>query len=236
MIVETSKLSGRRTYQVEGGGWLVIRQDRPELSGRTSAELLALTRDLPGNLRYTPGPNRVQVLGELPGRGGELGLDEGEARLGRWLDGPPSDSRVTPADEVVEAVLETSGLAWSRRERGWAVPAAENCPRELRISAEPGVVRVEAVLADWDEIGGVEAEALARFLYLAQPGLRCARCELHERQARISSVIEAEHLETELVHGLRGVAAGCRLLARETTALLVPEMARALLEFQTAAM
>jgi hypothetical protein len=162
-------------------------------------------------------------------------LGDGEARLGRWLDRTPSDNQVTPSEEVVEAVLETSGLAWSRRERGWAVPAAENSPRELRITVEPGRVRIEAVLADWDEIGGVEAEAVARFLYLAQPGLRCARCELHDRQARISSMIEAEHLETDLLHGLRGVAAGCRLLARETAALLVPEMARALLEFQAAA-
>jgi hypothetical protein len=189
---------------------------------------------LPGNLRYAAGPSGVQLLGELPGRGGELGLEEGEARLGRWLDDMPSDNRLTPAEEVVEAVLETSGFAWSRRERGWAVPAAENCPRELRIGSEPGRVRVEAVLADWDEIGNVEAEALARFLYLAQAGLRFARCELHGRQARISSAIEAEYLETDLPHGLRGVAAGCRLLARETTALLVPEMARALLEFQAA--
>jgi len=235
MIVGTSRSSGRRAYQVEGGGWLVVHQDRPELSARTAAELLALTRDLPGNLRYVPGLDHVQVLGELPGRAGDLRLDEGEARLGRWLDSTSIDTRMTPADEVVETVLETSGLAWSRRERGWAVPAAEHCPRELRIGAEPGLVRVEAVLADWDEIGVVEAEALARFLYQAQPGLRFARCELHERQARISSVIEAEHLETDLLHGLRGVAAGCRLLARETTALLVPEMARALLEFQTAA-
>jgi hypothetical protein len=233
MIIGTSRSFGRRAYQVEGGGWLAVRQDRPELSARTPAELLALTGELPGNLRYVPGRDGVQVLGEVPAQVG--GLNEGEARLGRWLDGSPSDSRLTPSEEVVEAVLETSGLAWSRRERGWAVPAAENSPRELRISAEPGQVRVEAVLADWDEIGVVEAEALARFLYLAQPGLRCARCELHERQARVSSVIETEYLETDLPHGLRGVAAGCRLLARETTALLVPEMARALLEFHAAA-
>jgi hypothetical protein len=234
MIVNRSKSSGRRAYQVEGGGWLVVRQDRPELAARPPAELLALTCDLPGNLRYVPGPDGVQVLGELPGRAGELGLDEGEARLGRWLDGRPGDNRLTPADEVVEAVLETAGLAWSRRERGWAVPAAEGSPRELRISAEPGWVRVEAVLADWDEIGRVEAEALARFLYLAQTGLRFARCELHERQARIGSLIEADYLDNDLLHGLRGVAAGCRLLARETAALLVPEMAAALLDFHAA--
>jgi hypothetical protein len=138
------------------------------------------------------------------------------------------------SDEVIEEALTASGFAWTRRQANWAVPARGSLPRELRVERLPDGLRVEALLVSWDEAGPAELEALACFLERAQRGLCFARCELAERQARLTAVVPAAEVETGLPDALAGVAAGARLLAREAAALLVPALARAYLQFNGA--
>jgi hypothetical protein len=133
--------------------------------------------------------------------------------------------------EEVEMALDAIGLPWSRRDGGWAVPAADGVARELRLSPADGGVRVEAVLIEWDEAGDDSRAALARFLSAAQGSLRHAHCERDERQARVVAQLRPAELETGLADALLGVSAGCRFLAREASALLSPELARLYLAF-----
>jgi hypothetical protein len=215
------------TYTPEGGGWLVGRCPVPELAGRGAVDLLALGSELPGNLRYVRDRHNVVLAGEV-----RLGasITEARARLGGLLAGAAAGADTTT--EALEAALEASGLAWSRREKAWAVPASERIPRELVVRTIPGGARVEAVLIEWDVLAPAEEAALADFLLAAQTGLRGARCELGERTARAVCVLETAHVETDLVHGLSSVAVACRLLMRAAAALLTPEVAHAFLEFQ----
>jgi hypothetical protein len=207
---------------------MVVRRPEPDLDGKSPVELLALTAALPGNLRYLATPEGVLLLGEA------RGPDDARQRLDRLLHGGPPEPGTAVSEEALEAALLASGFAWSRRETGWAVPVGEHLPRELQITAGPAGVRVEATLAEWDEVGDKERRALARFLLAAQAGLRLARCELDQRRARIVSAVDGDLVDAELAHALMGVAAGCRLLAREAAALLAPEVARAYLEFHEA--
>ncbi|HJT76866.1 MAG TPA: hypothetical protein VJ739_06650 [Gemmataceae bacterium] len=217
------------TYTAEGGGWLVYRRSEPALARATPAELLAQGAKQAGNLRYVIDPRRgVLLTGEVRGLDG-LTVDEARARLDAMREGPAE--LPVPADEVIEAALEASGLAWSRRDTAWAVPANEILPRELKIRSVPGGVKLEAVLAEWDEIMPECGEALARFLVAAQAGLRGARCEMDATTARVTALVGAEQIDSDFVHALMGVAAGCRLLARQAVALLLPDMARAYLAF-----
>jgi hypothetical protein len=230
--VKTREIPRQRkpTFTAEGGGWLVLQRPEPGLAGKTAAELLALGAELPGNLRYVVRPaGKVSLVGEV--RNLDAPLEEAQQRLEQWLDGAEESHGEALADEEVEGALEGSGFAWSRREKVWAVPANETLPRELQINVSPGGVRVEAVLVEWDEIGATEAQALAQFLLAAQGGLRFARCELTGRSARLVAGADVAHLDEDLCHGLMGVAAGCRLLAREAAALLGPEAARLFLDF-----
>jgi hypothetical protein len=217
--------------QAEAGGWSTLRRPEPSLTVMSAADLLARTAGLPGNLRYITGKDGgIELLGEVPGEAGETPGDPAHETLGRLLAGP-DDREALPEEEPLEAALEAAGLAWCRRETAWAVPASAGLPRELQITPEPGAVRVAAALVEWDEIGEGEAAALARFLVAAQAWLRFARCELEGGAARVVSRAAAARLETDLAHSVLGVAAGCRLLAREASALLVPEVARHYLEF-----
>ena len=102
--------------------------------------------------------------------------------------------------------------------------------RELGIELMPGGVRVAAVLASWDELNAESGCALEEFLLSAQPFLRCARCELGSQRAQVVSPIRTEDLGLQLMHALLGVAAATRLLAREASALLFPEIAQVYLE------
>jgi hypothetical protein len=131
----------------------------------------------------------------------------------------------------VESALEEVGLPWRRRAEGWVVPAGASLPREITLRPLPGGLRVEAILLAWDELGEAELAALAWFLCRAQHGLRFARCELADRQARVAALVRVEELGSALPHALMGVATGTRLLAREVGALLLPELARAYVEF-----
>jgi hypothetical protein len=134
-------------------------------------------------------------------------------------------------DEVVESALDGSGFAWKRRESGWVIPASSQLAREIQITRVDEGVRVEAVLVAWDEIGSVEQQALAMFLDRAQRGLRFVRCQMDERQARVTAPVPAAELETGLAHAVGAVAAGVRLLTREAGTLLLPEAARVFLQF-----
>lgn len=136
-----------------------------------------------------------------------------------------------PTAEEVEAALDISGLAWCRREASWAVPAAGGALRELHVLRVPGGVRVEAVLVEWDEATPEACQALAQFLNAARDSLRHAHCETDASQARVVAHVEGTELESGLTHALLGVSAGCRFLAREARALLVPDMARHYLQF-----
>jgi hypothetical protein len=220
------------TYAPEGGGWLLVRRRELGLDGKPPAELLALTAALTGNLRYVAGLEGVVLFGEVRSPAAEATLEEARQRFEELLEGTAGETE--PSAEALEAALEASGFGWTRREKGWAVPAGERLPREIQVSAGAAGVRLDAALAEWDEIGDAERQALARFLLAAQPGLRLARCELDERKAQIASAVASANIDTELGHSLMGVAAGCRLLAREAGTLLAPEVARAYLEFHGA--
>jgi hypothetical protein len=221
------------TFTAEGGGWLGLQRPQPELAGKTPAELLALGAELPGNLRYVVRPGgKVVLVGEV--RSLDAPVEVARQRLEQWLDGKAEGDAEAPPEETVEAALEGSGFAWSRREKGWAVPANETLPRELQLHVSPRGVRIEAVLVEWDDIAAPEAQALAQFLLAAQGGLRFARGELTGQSARLVAAADVAHLDDDLRHGLMGVAVGCRLLAREAAALLVPEAAHLFLEFHGA--
>jgi hypothetical protein len=140
-------------------------------------------------------------------------------------------SDVAVLDELVEEALEASGFPWKRREPAWVVPPGAAVAREVRVTAEGAAVRIEAVLALWDEIGEAEGLALARLLSRAGRSLRFARCELSEGEARVVAGVAAEDVEAKLGDALGAVAAGTHLLAHEVEALLTPEVARAFLGF-----
>jgi len=141
------------------------------------------------------------------------------------------DAEGTSLAEEVEAALDASGFTWKRRESGWVVPACGGLPREIAVVLAPETVEGRAILVEWDEIGPTEKAALVRFLDRAQRGLRNVRWELDERQARLVSQVDTEDVERGLGDALGGIAAGVRLLNREAGALLVPEVARVLLDF-----
>jgi hypothetical protein len=222
----------RAAFTAAGGGWTAVRRPEPGLEGKTDAELLALGAVLPGNLRYTTTPEgSVILVGEVRSTGDAGTFEDARNRLGEWLEGSRAGATATSGANALEAALDASGFTWARREQGWAIPANENLPRELQISEGPSGVRVEATLTEWDEIGEAGARALARFLLAAQGRLRFARCELDGKSARVVAQVEPAYLDADLTHALTGVAVGCRLLAREAAALLIPEAARAYLEF-----
>jgi hypothetical protein len=221
-------------FQAEGANWLTALKPEPALAEQSAKALLERGARLRGNLRYVRAAlaAEVMLMGDARLQDGSLSFEEAEDRLRRLLEFPQAETGAGTDEEVIEAALESSGLRWTRRETTWAVPATEYLVRELHVLSVPEGVRVEALLVQWDEpMGEAAAEALPLFLCAGQAGLRFARCELAERAARIVSLADTAHVETELEHSLRSVAAGCRLLAREAQALLVPEVARAFLDF-----
>jgi hypothetical protein len=215
--------------RAEGGGWVALRCPAPELTDWTPSELLEAARSLPGNLRYASA-DAVELLGELRSVCGSATFEETRRRLHGWRDGVTSDEPITP--EAMEAALEGSGFGWARREQGRAVPAGGVVSREIAVHVEPGGVRLEAVLADWDEIDDVSRTGLASFLLAAQTNLRGARCHLEGSRALVVVRAEANHLETDIPSGLHAIATACRLLAREAAALLTPATARAYLTYR----
>jgi hypothetical protein len=206
--------------------WLHFERPRPALAGLSPEELLERSGRLAGNCRHGSAGAEVVFLGEVRGR-----HSEGDPSAGLEEPAEVQAADTHGLEELAEAALEGAGLGWKRREGGWVVPAGGKLPREVRIAAEGAGVRVEAVLVEWDEVGPAEREAVARLLCRAQLGLRFARCELTPTCARVAARVGINDVEGALADSVGGVAAGCRLLAREVGALLVPEAARAFLEF-----
>lgn len=217
-------------FTAEGGGWLVARVAVPDAAGKSPAELLENVRSLPGNLRYVPAGREVLLLGEVRNLCGSSTVEQSRRRLAGWLHGTTLTDEVTP--ESLEAALEGSGFAWARRDHGWAVPASDSTPREVSVSIAPGGVRLEAVLADWDEPSEPCLAAIASFLLAAHESIRAVRCHIDGSRAVVIARAESAHLEADVLHGLQGIATACRLLAREAAALLAPEVARAYLDFR----
>ncbi len=214
------------TVRAEGGSWLTLRRPEPALAGLPAAEVLARTAGLPGTLRHVYAPvGGVELFGDLCYDPAAEEYPAARARLRALLTARPGGA--PPGAEAVEAALDAAGVAWARREAVWVIPPAAGVPRELTVRPQPGGVRVEAVLAEWDALGAGPGAALARFLVAAQSGLRGARCELGGRGATICSWADADRLEADLGPGLRAVGGGCRLLGREARALLSPAVARA---------
>jgi hypothetical protein len=148
---------------------------------------------------------------------------------------PPHPQPLSPKGrgekEAIEEALDATGLGWKRREDSWVVPAMGRLPREIVVTPEGDGVRIQAVLVEWDEVGPEEQAALALLLGRAEVGLQFAHCEWSATQARVTAWIEERNIEGALADSVGGVAAGCRLLAREVGALLNPEAARAFREF-----
>jgi hypothetical protein len=194
-------------------GWLHTRRVRPDLVGRTPAELLAETAKFPGTARLgTANGSEVFLLAEV---------SEGMDRVEQRLD-----------EEVVEAALDSVGWPWRRRQHGWVIPASAHLPREIEIIPEEAGLRVQAVLVDWDDLGADERRALAWMLCRAQLGLRFCRGELAQRQALLAGQLAVRDVECGLANLLGGTAAGLRLLGREAGDLLLPGLASVYLHFQ----
>jgi hypothetical protein len=233
--MSVAELEGEGARVAAESGWLALRKPEPALTGEPAEELLAWTAELPGNWRCVPGPDgTIDLFGETPRGWGEDDVQAAREQL-RRLTSPPSGHQDLPAEEAVEAALDGAGMAWCRRDAGWAVPATPAVPWELRVQRIPGGVCVEASLVEWDETHPGERGSLARFLMAAQVSLRFARCELGPHGARVVSRAETARLETDVPHSLRAVAAGCCLLVRETQAFTVPDVARGYRDFHEGA-
>jgi hypothetical protein len=133
-------------------------------------------------------------------------------------------------DGLIESALDATSLPWVRREAVWTIPLTASLARELLLRRVPHGVRVEGVLAEWDEAGARELEALRLFLRRAEPSLHFAHCAVDGKRAVVFVETSASDLETSLPQCIGGVAAACRLLAREAAALLAPELAAAYLD------
>jgi hypothetical protein len=215
---------GDALFTPEGGGWLTLRRRAPGLRKLTAAELLGLAARSPGNVRYATDAEGPYLIEEVRSQDGLTLETTGEMFFGLLNDN--GDSEAGPAsDEAIEAAIDGGGFPRVRRSSAWAVAVMARLPREVLVSPTPGGTRVTATLADWDEIAPACSEAMGRFLVAAQAGLRFARCERDEQHARVVGFAATAALDTDLVHALLGVAAGCDLLAREAEALLRPEVA-----------
>jgi hypothetical protein len=135
----------------------------------------------------------------------------------------------TPDADLIESALAPTGLAWSRRDNVWAIPAADVTRPEIVLRPVAGGVRVEAVLIQADELAGAETAALVEFLRRAQADLRGARCEMDASGACASAEIATERLEEDLAVAIAAVADACRRMRQEARALLRPAVARAYL-------
>jgi hypothetical protein len=229
-MAESKRVTSSTTEAAdEGNGWIVFRRLQPELNGLSASTLLDLAAGLPGWSRYVRDTGIsggiVLLVAEIC-CAGEDAARSGTA-IDRWLaqldsEDAPAES---PREDAIEGVLSQSGLAFVRRDASWAAPAPAGLPTEIVVSPLADGVRVEAMLAAWDEVSAPSRDALAEFLLAAQRGLRCARAELGSQLARVTALVRTESLDPDLLHGLRGVSAGARALAREASMLLSPEAA-----------
>jgi len=189
-------------------GWLHRREPTPERDGASPQLLLEETARLPGTFRLALVGGCVELLGETP-----------EAPF------PAKPVEEAVVEEEVVGALEDCGLPYKRRELGWVVPPGGQRSVEVVLTPREGGLRIESVLAGWDEIGGAQREALARLLCRAQGQLRFARCELNEARAVVAANLRAGEIETGSAHAVAAVLAAARLLGREASALLLAEVA-----------
>lgn len=211
--------------------WLHFQRPRPALKDLSPAELLTRSAELAGNLRYGSDGREVVLLGEVR----VPVADDGSPKLETEPNEVPRQvgaEQLADAnfDEVVAAALEQAGYAWKRREQAWVLPAGGRLLREVAITPEDGGLRVQVILMQWDGAGAEEIEAVARLLCRAQLGLRFCRAELGTGRAALVALVQTQHADEALADSVGAVAAGCRFLAREVAALLVPETAKAFLQ------
>ena len=214
-------------YRLDPGGWLSVCHVMPELDQAPADQLLrAESSRLAGNLRYAWTPAGVVRLGEVRTTDDPQAREEAEVRLLQWMEWERTEAGSMATEEQIEGALAESGLAWIKRESAWVLPAIPVRSVEMVIQAVAGGACVAATLADLQGIDLEVRTALTEFLCRAHSGLRFARCEVDETAARVVSLAETEHFETDIEDSLGSVLAACRLLGREAQALLKPELAR----------
>jgi len=137
----------------------------------------------------------------------------------------------TQLAEDVEMTLDAAGRTWTRRDDSWAVPAAGEVAREIRVTRTDAGIHLDAVLIEWDEAAAESREALTLFLKRTERDVPGVGCSLDGTLARLSADIPVEQIESRLGEVLRSMSAGCRLLAPGARALLSLELARQYLSF-----
>jgi hypothetical protein len=135
-------------------------------------------------------------------------------------------------NEAIAAALEEMGLAWTRRESEWVVPASARVPCEVVLGLSGDEVRVAAVLVVREEIGARETRALGHFLRRAEVSFRSVSLRLDGNKAVAEACLPAAEIDARLSDAVGGVLSAARVLSREAEAMLLPEVARAYEEFQ----
>lgn len=216
------------TVDVETAQWVRLCQRRADWQQARGRELLEQSvRQWPANVRLARDAAGVVLVADDYCDGFETDIGQAQARLLCWLHGEPCDGGDPPTDELIESLLAEAASAATLRDDAWIVPPSEECPMEITVRRGHGGVLVKATLADLTEASPVAREAIAEFLCRAHHALRFVRAEIDDRSACLASQAAANRLESDLMHALRAVSVGVRLLVRETQALLRPELAEA---------
>lgn len=200
------------TLTRESGGWLRMSQRRADLDGLSGRQLLNESRDLPDNARFARDGSATVLISDDYER----------------LDEPSGNGHFDEA--TIEMLLAEHSPAFTKREERWIVPPTEERGVELTVEQVAGGVLVKAALVDTSDASAIALDALGEFLCRAHLGLRFVRAELTESHACVMARADAGRLETDLPHALRAAAAAARLLVREASALLQPELAEAYLK------
>lgn len=208
-------------------GWLAAEQRSPDLDFAGATELLTAVNG-PRNGRLTRRGHDVYVLVDSPSAGHEV--EELTERIAGLFDRQGDISDRSIDGEELETVLSECGLAWSKREERWVIPAGEGRP-ELSIELRDGRARTATRVAALDDVGSESREAIHAFLVLAHDSVRFARFEALGEEVVAASYATADRLEIELPHSLRATIAAWRGVVSEVQALTSPELARSYLTF-----
>jgi hypothetical protein len=128
---------------------------------------------------------------------------------------------------MIDEVLFEMGLPAQRRGDGWVIPASGYAPCELVLARTGEELRVEALLADWDQIAGAAEQALTMFLRRAARELKYATCEVRDRGAMLVARMAVRDVEVQLAPLVGRLLAASRALLWEAAALLRPGLAKA---------
>jgi hypothetical protein len=137
----------------------------------------------------------------------------------------------TMDNEVIEASLDSLGVAWKRRDPDWVVTVGPLWPYQVVLARRDTGLHVEADLVSWDELGQPEKQALGELLARAEAGLTGVRFELRERQALVWAEVSASADERDVTDAVSRVETAARLLGREASALLNRDVAEVYLRF-----